>query len=193
MAEVIDVNIVTLEKNNIDEIIELINKIMQEVSTEKNIEVRDNWESEEILNVDFAYNIQEKYHDKIISISTEYTCGNAGVYIEKIDDYFCYNIWINHKDFIYEKKDNYSELVQNVLEYICLKKSNIFCVVGKEVDFEFEKDFSNMISELENVDVFILEKNLLNIRKIAEKNKYSEYKYNDLLILYKESEINMIL
>lgn len=166
---------------------ELFDILMDEFNLDvkvENIDVMDNWQYENLINLSDIDSISSYIEvNKIVNIelciSSKWI---AGCQLEKINDVYLINPWINTLNLDYvdsytiNKENEYLyELLTSTIIKIIKKYNIILTSIGVETMFKYDEDINEIINKSENVIRWI-------IPNMYEKNidKYYLKKYHKL-------------
>ncbi|WP_459477380.1 hypothetical protein [Clostridium saccharoperbutylacetonicum] len=167
MGATIDLNIVSKNNMKIEEIIKLLtNKFKLNIRI-NNIDVMDNWEYENLINVSEINKVQ-KYVEEFKIANVEFTVVDkckAGCQLEKIENVYVTNVWIDTTNFNYldcdiindENKSFYNRVINLVLDFT-KDYDIVISSLGVETIFEYSDNIYDVINESENVIVWIITK-----------------------------------
>ncbi|NFG40692.1 hypothetical protein FC789_05710 [Clostridium botulinum] len=165
MGATIDLNIVSKKNIRIEQIIKLLtNKFKLNIEI-NNIDIMDNWEYEHVMNI-FEVNKVQKYIEESKIANIEFFVSNkcnAGCQIQKIDNVYETNIWIDTTNFGYldcdiindENKSFYDKVINLVLDSV-KEYDIVISSLGVETIFEYSDDICEVIDESENIIVWII-------------------------------------
>lgn len=168
MGATIDLNIVSKKNIKIEEIIKLLtNKLKLNIEI-NNIDIMDNWEYENLINVSEINKVQ-KYVEESKIANIEFMVLDkckAGCQLEKIENVYITNVWIDTANFDYldcdiindENKSFYDRVIKLVLD-LAKDYDIVISSLGVETIFEYSDDISEVIDESENVIVWIITEN----------------------------------
>ncbi len=145
---------------------------------ENQTELKDNADIERYLN-----------NKKIIVINLKsFKFNDMGIYIEKINDEYIYNIWINTEgypeldsDVLNPNNFDFFKKLYNILSQI-LREQNIqykILAIGTEILFFYDKDINSIFMKSKNVISWIINRELVgtfNSKEILKK----EYKEKEI-------------
>ena len=156
MGEVIDIMLVSKDENLFDKVLNYVLLYSKEESKQMTLEVMDNWEYENVKQIETYEMLKTYIGNKIVSVTKKDTEAQVGIIVEQKYDYLQYNLWMN---FLY--KISYKEIVNEFLtdlyEANIIDKIHIGAI-GKEIMFNYDEEKKLTISNSHNVDVWIIEK-----------------------------------
>lgn len=169
MAIVLDINILCNKVLDID----LIDAVLDKFETNiESIHSIDNWMWENQQDIESLGKIEEVLnHNGIIVIKLKNPIFvNVGIYIEKIEDFYLYELWINTEGYpildsdivTSENRIYYEKIYELILEIHKSDESVVKVVgIGLETDFYYSEDViaiihnsSNMTSWIINSDIW---------------------------------------
>lgn len=123
-------------------------------NVESKIEIMDNWEYENKFSVDSIKNIEKYINDKIIFVTIKSSDNYVGVTLEKNNNDYIIEGWINPNDIVDE--DKYRVMIKKFVELFKRKQSVILGGIGRETLIDFDKDICSMINESSGVDIWLV-------------------------------------
>lgn len=155
-----------------------------------NVSCIDNWMWENQTELEDDADIERYLNNKkIIVINLKsFKFNDMGIYIEKINDEYIYNIWINTEgypeldsDVLNPNNFDFFKKLYNILSQI-LREQNIqykILAIGTEILFFYDKDINSIFMKSKNVISWIINRELVgtfNSKEILEK----EYKEKEI-------------
>lgn len=171
MGEVLEISCIIKSKDCIINLYEYMKHIPNNENLSEEIEIIDNWQYENIVELDlFDIGVIKEYaENKIILIREEISDGSKGLDIEAISKH-CYDveIWYN------QRNEYYDEIKKNLLELICKNRIEDICLiaVGNETLFEFDEDFLEMDKKSHDIDAWIISENFFRGKNITTYHEY---------------------
>lgn len=153
MGEVVDISL----KAETNEAFYLLLTELKKYTTnnvESKIEIMDNWEYENKFSVDSIKDIEKYINDKIIFVTIKSSDNYVGVTLEKNNNAYIIEGWINPNDIVDE--DKYRVMIKKFVELFKRKQSIILGGIGRETLIDFDKDICSMINESSGVDIWLV-------------------------------------
>lgn len=160
MGEVIEISIVSNKKDIIERTICFMEDIFEMHNVIQNIEVMDNWNYENLFNLDSLEETKKYMDSKIITLTRSSLNEQIGVSLERLLGCYCYHFWYNPKQELSENdcKDIYDLYVNYILGK--LKYDILMCGIGREISINFGMDIDEIIKDSHNVDIWIIQKDI---------------------------------
>lgn len=165
MAAVMDLNILCKKNVQFEELFDILkNEFNLDIKVD-NIEVMDNWKYENVINISYVNNI---YHyieaNKIGSIELNILSKwRAGCQLQKINDVYLINMWINTKDLDYldsytinEENEYIYEFITSTIIKLVNKYNIILASIGVETMFTYNEEINEIINKSENITRWII-------------------------------------
>lgn len=171
MAEVIEINIISINKGLLLRFLDFIPLQMKERTVKRKIEVMDNWQYDNVETIDTIDALKRFIGSKIVCITDIGARGTAGIVIEPINGLLQYNIWFNSAQLSTEAE--YYKLITAFIEYLSKSKilnDVIIGGIGKETKFEYFDNAKDIIDNTHNVNIWLIDKKEL-LGKMPENYK----------------------
>ncbi|MBD5089468.1 MAG: hypothetical protein HDT30_11800 [Clostridiales bacterium] len=171
MGEVLEISCIIKNKEHIINLYEYMKNIPNNENLSEEIEMMDNWCYENVSKLDsFDIDTVIKYAEsKIILITEQMVDGSKGLDIEAISRN-CYNveIWFNKRDECYD--DIMNDLLQLIFKNII---EDIYLIaIGREILFDYDKDFWKMDKKSHGIDTWIISEKFLGDKSITTYHEY---------------------
>lgn len=155
MAEVVEINIISKNLLNLDNLLNFVHDSIDTFVENKTIESMDNWEYENSIQISPDEIENCIVNNKIVCITEKINEGYVGINIERVEGGLNYSIWFNQNK--YEDLEEYCNLIKFFLAFINQKNNSAFelCAIGKEVIFEYENDINSLLRNSHNIDIWI--------------------------------------
>ncbi|MBQ6462226.1 MAG: hypothetical protein IJJ59_02755 [Pseudobutyrivibrio sp.] len=156
MAEVIDIEIIS----TCDDMYKAANRVFEDFFNVKlaikNALMMDSWSFDNIheIGIDQIERELNKLSNNIMTIKFDSSIGEVGTYIEKKEEEYIYECWLNPNDELSEY--DYKKLQKEIVNFFLNNKDIIVCGIGREVVFDYDKGLENSILESKNFDVWIV-------------------------------------
>lgn len=185
MAIVLDINILCNKRLDENIVSEILND--NEVTIET-INCIDNWMWDNEQKIELFSQVEDVLNNnKIIILKLKKTfIKDMGVYIEKIDNFYLYNIWINTDGYpmldcnaVTSENSYFYEAIYQTVSHISEKNKKLFRIIGigLETDFHYNENLADIINNSRNMVSWILDSDMNND---TEWNGYSVRKAEGL-------------
>lgn len=192
MAIILELNLISVRFFDIVNVLQNINEYNLNFSVDT-ISYIDNWmwenENELKSNADIETYLNK---EKIIVVKLKsFKFNDMGIYIERKNDEYYYNIWINTEgypeldsDVINKDNIEFFNKLYNLLKKV-LSEQNIqykILAIGEETLFFYSRDINNILTKSRNVISWIINEKLENTFYLREylKKEYSQKEISGL-------------
>ena len=170
MAIVLDINILCNKRLDENIVSEILND--NEVTIET-INCIDNWMWDNEQKIELFSQVEDVLNNnKIIILKLKKTfIKDMGVYIEKIDNFYLYNIWINTDGYpmldcnaVTSENSYFYEAIYQTVSHISEKNKKLFRIIGigLETDFHYNENLADIINNSRNMVSWILDSDMNN-------------------------------
>lgn len=133
----------------------------------------DNWmwtNQQELQNLFLIRKSLEESKIAVIKLSSDFL-KDAGIYIEKINEEYVYNLWINTEgypdldaDELNSRNKHYFQKFYQIFEEMEGQQNIGFRIlgIGLETNFQYEKENSDVIKKSKNIIAWIVNKDYVN-------------------------------
>lgn len=160
MGEIMEINFICKKQISCHILFDLFTSYINKGYKIDEIEVIDNWEYENIININDENKIYDYINNgKIVNINANISSINIGLQLELLEEKYIGNIWIDTNSF------NFNEL-KSLLKYFLSKLDVLFLIfdfktvaIGLETYFEPYDDCEKMMSMSHDIIYWMFSKN----------------------------------
>lgn len=185
MGSVFEINLISGNYIEISNILDQINIVLNKSTKIQNIQIMDDWEYNNVICLENLTSVRDFImQNKIGCIELcDESDSNMGIFIEKQDDVFLYNFWIDtfkypllDTDIVDSRNQKYYDTIYEAI-YVVTKNNN-HCIklaaLGAETDFKFSKKLNLVISDSYNVNSWVISSDIdIYVNDFQERNSKS--------------------
>lgn len=185
MGSVFEINLISGNYIEISGILDQINILFNRSTKIQNIQIMDDWEYNNVICLENLTSVRDFImQNKIGCIELcDESDSNMGIFIEKQDDVFLYNFWIDtfkypllDTDIVDSRNQKYYDTIYEAI-YVVTKNNN-HCIklaaLGAETDFKFSKKLNLVISDSYNVNSWVISSDIdIYVNDFQERNSKS--------------------
>lgn len=159
MGEVIEINIISKRKNILDKLLQYSSLSAKGQIVDYTIEIMDNWEYDNVFELNDIKLVQHYIDDRIICITQKKDLGVNGISVENIEGEYNYCVWYNPMNAFTDKE--YLEYSKIFIEYFfcnMMQDEITLCAIGKETLFIYDRNIYQIVNESHNIDIWLVDK-----------------------------------
>lgn len=182
MGAVFEINLISSNYIEISNILDQINIVLNKNTKIQNIQIMDDWEYNNVICLENLTSVRDFIMQNKIGCIELYdeSDSNMGIFIEKQDDVFLYNFWIDTSryplldtDIVDSRNQKYYDNIYDAI-YVVTKNNN-HCIklaaLGVETDFKFSKKLNLVISDSYNVNSWVISSDIdIYVNDFQERN-----------------------
>lgn len=154
MGEVVEISMVGKKLDVYEKLLFFLSSYINEDYIIKSIKAMDNWKYENIVTLDSISAANELVQDKIICVELKTKNMYFGVSVEKNNDVFYIEGWINSTTEIVGQ--DYERFLNSFVDAFKHNKSVKVCGIGKEIFVDYNLGISQAIEKAHNIDLWMV-------------------------------------
>ena len=154
MGEVVEISMVGKKINLYEQLLSFLISYFNEDHIIQTIKAMDNWQYDNIVVLNSLSDANKLVQEKIICIDVKTNNKYLGVSVEKKNDEFYIEGWINSSEEITEQ--DYERFLISFSDVFKNNKSVKVCGIGKEIFVDFDLGIAQAIEKAHNIDVWMV-------------------------------------
>ena len=155
MGEIIEINVASADRTIYVDLLNFMRKYTNVTSDDCEILRIDDWNYSNETRLNNYSEIENWLDTKIICITEKSDIGSIGLYIEKENEVFSYDIWFNPKKEMAETQ--YADFKEKAVSFLKGIKLDIACI-GKELSIDYSKGYEKAIEVGRGIEYIIVSK-----------------------------------
>lgn len=153
MGEIIELSVASVDRTVYVDFLNFMRKNTNIISDEHEILRIDDWNYSNETRLNKFSEIENWIDTKIISVTEKNDIGSIGLYIEKVGEFFFYDIWFNPQNVITEVQ--YMNFKEKAVSFLKSIKLDVACV-GREMSIDYSKGYKKAIEVGRGIDIVLV-------------------------------------
>lgn len=154
MGEVVEISMVGKTLNLYEQLLFFLTSYIGEDYIIQSIKAMDNWKHDNIVILNSFSDANKLAQDKIVCIDVKTNNKYLGVSVEKTNNIFYIEGWINSNEEIIGQ--DYERFLNSFVDAFKHNKSVKICGVGKEIFVDYDLGIAQAIEKAHNIDLWMV-------------------------------------